>query len=298
MLKRIGPFLFILIFAVCASGAEKIPIAIMDMEAIDVPANTARAVSDLIRTELFNTGLFRVFERAEIDKIVKEQQFGLTGLSDVDSAVKLGKLLQAKKVLVGSVSKLGTAYIVNARIIDVERGEMEFADKAKSDTETDLDKAVEEFARLIAKRIQAGQSADQTTIEKKTAKPRQEKIKVRTSSPAPAIGLRKTGLILGVSGLGLGAAGTVFHLLGHNNYKAYMALVQPTDDYAGAWKKVQTDMTIRAIGWIGGGALLVTGAILYIAGGKSAQNSMSDGSENYSVAFMNDGMTLSYTGRW
>jgi TolB-like protein len=314
MIKRLGTALLILFSALSVHAADKIPIAIMDMEAIDVPVGTARAVSDLIRTEIFNTGLFRVFERTEMEKVLKEQQFGQTGLSDMDSAIKVGKLLQAKKVLVGTVSKLGNSYIVNARIIDVERGEMEFADKAKSDSETDLDKAVESFARKIAKRIQGGaqpegnQEVEKPVREKPVKekpvikeKPVEEENPVRRTEPSSGNRpfLQGPGLIIGISGLVIGGLGTVFNFVAKTDYTTYMGLFQPTDNYAQAWNKVNMDMTFRTVGWIGGGALLATGVVIMIIDSThSSRTSAVPDVNGLKVVLTPGGTDLSYSIGW
>ena len=57
-----------------------------------------------------NTGLFTVGERGEMDSILKEQGFQASGCTDIECAVKIGKLLSANKMLVGEIGKLGTKF--------------------------------------------------------------------------------------------------------------------------------------------------------------------------------------------
>lgn len=148
----IGVLLFILSSTMFAEQ-DKMRIAIMDLGASAVSPETAKMVSDLLRTELFNTGLFTVIERAEMEKILKEQGFQQSGCTENECAVQFGKMLSARKVLVGTVGKLGDSYIINARIVDVEKGVMEFAENTKVQSESDLDIGCKTFAIKLANRI-------------------------------------------------------------------------------------------------------------------------------------------------
>lgn len=305
MLKKIHILLMlVLLSATQILAEEKIPIAIMELQPIDVQANTARAVTDLIRTELFNTGLFRVFERGEIEKVLKEQQFGQTGLTEVSDAVRLGKMLQAKKVLVGTVSKLGTSYIVNARIIDVEKGEMEFADKAQADSETALVQAVETFARKIAGRIQAStgsqQSSQQTTKPVKPAKEKKQVVRTEKSTSSGGGSLRTPSIILMASGAVVGASSLLFQMNAQNAYDDYRSITTPEANFEEAWDKVDQGILMRNISLIGGGALLATGVVLFIVDAKGSGNSAKADRPSTRFAYLPgmDSQTITYTMRW
>lgn len=155
-MKKINIFIWLLIFFLSSglfAQQEKMRIGIMDLTANGVPTETAKTVSDLLRTELFNTGLLTVIERTEMDKILKEQGFQQSVCSENDCAVQFGKLLSAKKVLVGTVNKMGDEYIINARIVDVEKGVTEFADNIKVQAESQLYSGCKAFAKKIGDRI-------------------------------------------------------------------------------------------------------------------------------------------------
>lgn len=129
---------------------KKMRLAVMDMETAGVSQDTGSIVSDLLRTELFKTGLFELVERGQIQQVLSEQQMQLSGVTGDAYSVKLGELLSADKVLVGKVGKLGNAYIINARIIDVERGIMEFGESTEVPSESQLSTGCRDFARKLA----------------------------------------------------------------------------------------------------------------------------------------------------
>ena len=78
-----------------------------------------------------NTGRFEVVERAQLQKILKEQQLGMTGMINQDTAAKVGELLGVKVIITGSVIQMGNSYDVNARLISVEDGSILRAERIR-----------------------------------------------------------------------------------------------------------------------------------------------------------------------
>ena len=79
--------------------------------------------------ESLTTGLtqvesIRLIERSMIESVLKEQKRSKSDLFDPETAVELGRLLGANKVLVGSYQVLSEKILVNARIVDVATGEI------------------------------------------------------------------------------------------------------------------------------------------------------------------------------
>lgn len=120
-------------------------IAVMDFISRDVPPSVAYNVSELIRTELINTGKYTVLERSQVKEILKEQGLQQTGCTETSCAVQIGKLLSARKILIGSVMKLGAKLIISGRVVDVEKGVGEQGASGKADSIDNLDQGVIEF---------------------------------------------------------------------------------------------------------------------------------------------------------
>lgn len=281
--------------------ADKMRIAIMDIQPIDVSKNTARAVSDLIRTELFNTGYFRVVERSEMKSILKEQGFQMSGCTDTECAVQMGRLLSARKILVGSVSKLGKSFIINARIVDVEKGEMEFGEKAKAKDEDNLDIAVEEFARKIAGRIRA----------KKTGE-KPEPYIPEESGDEKAAGkgisfMRKASFGLMGAGLISGGITYIFHRKVNNAYDDYHALTEENtagwtpEEWDNEWDKVESAQSTRNTFLIiaagAGGAGLIMFVVDYFFMDNDKGVALKENNKGIHFAF-HDKYRLGYTYRW
>ena len=114
---------------------KKSAIAVLDFESIGTEEYLGKAVSEIMRTSLVSNHKYRVVERAQINKAISEQKFQKSGLIDDKSAVEIGKVLGADLIIVGSVVKIGNAYTINSRLIDVKIGE---AKLGKNVTGTDL----------------------------------------------------------------------------------------------------------------------------------------------------------------
>ncbi len=84
----------------------------------------ASIVADFLRTELVNTGLFNVMGRNNMDTMLAEQKFQNSGCTEQECAVEMGKLLNVKKILVGSLSKLLDTYYITVNVVDVETGKI------------------------------------------------------------------------------------------------------------------------------------------------------------------------------
>ncbi|MBU1078305.1 MAG: CsgG/HfaB family protein [Spirochaetes bacterium] len=82
------------------------------------------AVSELLTKHLIQSSDFKLVERTHLDKILKEQELGLTGAIDTPTAAKVGKLIGAKLVALGSISRVGDYYQISSRLVDVESSEI------------------------------------------------------------------------------------------------------------------------------------------------------------------------------
>jgi TolB-like protein len=147
-------FFTALLLASVAAAREKITVAVLDFEPKNIERESAEAITDLLRTELFNTGRFMVVERQKIQKILEEQKFQMSGLTDTDQAAQIGRLLNVKKIMIGSITRLGNTQILNTRILDVQSGVVELAEavECKGDEEN-LPAAVTELSLKVSYKI-------------------------------------------------------------------------------------------------------------------------------------------------
>ncbi len=157
--KLFKVFLFLLIASFSFSlFAKKHPvkkprIAVLTLKNAGVPKSLAESVTDLLSTELVNTGMFEVVERMQVAKVLNEQGFQQSGITDSSKAVKLGKILNTKNIVVGTVSKLGRSFLVNVKIVNVATGNIIFAVKSVARREESIVKACEEISVKLVYKI-------------------------------------------------------------------------------------------------------------------------------------------------
>jgi TolB-like protein len=215
-------------FSIVLVGIAYIPvfadmkIAVMDFEVLsNVTRQEGAIISDLIRSEMVNINLFTVVERSQINQVLREQGFQMTGCTDVTCAVKIGKLLSARKILVGTITKIGETYIINGRIVDIEKGVAEYSSKEKALNKESLDQACEQFviklADNIAMKANEPELADLWKEWKKKKKkeeknkPAAQRVDVPTGTPS-YVRSGATSIVFLLAGGGLAYGGYAFNV--------------------------------------------------------------------------------------
>jgi len=134
---------------------QQISIAVQDLSAKGVAQADADILSDRIRTELVNTGLFRVMERGQMESILKEQGFQKSGICEEQSCmVEVGQLLGVQRILSGTIGKIGQTYTITVRLIDVQSGEILIATTVDCKCAIDvvLQKSTKEIIQLFVQK--------------------------------------------------------------------------------------------------------------------------------------------------
>ena len=67
-------------------------------------------------------------------RVLAEQAFQQTGCTSQECAVRPGKLLNVRRIVVGNCGKLLGTYFVSIRVVGVETGQATYADQAKGAT--------------------------------------------------------------------------------------------------------------------------------------------------------------------
>ncbi len=110
-------------------ASKPVGIAVSRFKGIGI--SDAASVEDLLEdlsTALVKTGVFQLVERTELDEVLRELKIQNSGLVDSATARKLGKLVGARAVLVGSISDRKDCIVINARLIDTETGLVSIAE--------------------------------------------------------------------------------------------------------------------------------------------------------------------------
>ncbi len=90
-----------------------------------------QGIPESVTTYLARKGMVRIVERGRLESALKELQLGMKGIVDEETAAEVGKAVGASAIMVGSFLKIGDMIRINARVIDVETGEVIMADQAQ-----------------------------------------------------------------------------------------------------------------------------------------------------------------------
>ena len=106
-----------------AATSNILTVAVFDFESKDEAVrDLGPKVAALLNVHLSLNPQFITVERTELDKILGEQELGLSGTVSVDSAAKVGHLTGAKVLVTGRVFKIEKELIVVAKVIGTETG--------------------------------------------------------------------------------------------------------------------------------------------------------------------------------
>ena len=106
------------------------------------------AAADILITEIAKTNRFIVVERERLDKLMKEEELGMLGITDPKTATRLGKILGLNAIVVGSITQFGVKttgsdYLVtqsktqiaeatvDIRLVDIDTGQALYADSGE-----------------------------------------------------------------------------------------------------------------------------------------------------------------------
>lgn len=94
-------------------------------------AGLGKALAGMITTDLSTVEALQLVERERLDELMKEIKLGKSGFIAKATAQKLGKGLGARFMVTGSYSVVGKAFLMDARVVNVESGKILKAANAK-----------------------------------------------------------------------------------------------------------------------------------------------------------------------
>jgi TolB-like protein len=129
---------------------EKVNVAVLQFEAQNTSSGDAAVVADWVRNELVRSGRCTVLERVQVEKVMAEHALQTTGCTTEECAVKLGRLLNVQRMVVGSFGKLLSSYVISVRVVDVETGSIVYGDTVKTETEKGMEGDIKALVARLA----------------------------------------------------------------------------------------------------------------------------------------------------
>ncbi len=126
-MKRANKIILLLLLSAAAwanPDQQKISVAVLDLAGGGIAPHEILGMTSRLRSELFQTRKFQVLERSEMDDILREQGFQQSNCTSTECVVQAGRLIGVQQMVAGSISKIGTIFTLDIRLIDVETGKV------------------------------------------------------------------------------------------------------------------------------------------------------------------------------
>jgi TolB-like protein len=102
-------------------GNTNVTIAIFDFVNVNGRNSVlGRYLVEQISNYFFQNSDLKIVERAQIDRIIREQEFGMSGNVSDETAARIGHMLGANAVTIGTLTRVGNRISVNIKIVDSE----------------------------------------------------------------------------------------------------------------------------------------------------------------------------------
>lgn len=158
---RIGARSLILVialvfWAVCGTwvhAGSRTRIAIVDLESQGEKAKTqdlGKIAAGWLTTAFVQQGRFDVVERQALKKVMEEQQLGLTGVIDTDTAAKLGRVLGTTYIVTGAVISYRQGMELDVKIIETETAGIRVADRLTAGSVRTMSRKIPAFVAQLA----------------------------------------------------------------------------------------------------------------------------------------------------
>jgi hypothetical protein len=149
-----------------ADKKDKMRIAVLEITTKNAPKSYGQIVRDVLEISLHKTGAFEVLERNQIDKILKEQGFQMTGCTDTSCAVQIGKMLSADLVVIGTMTKI-TKFTLMIKFVGVRGGSIVIGEDETANSEDEIEDACRRLSSKVAGLVRPGMKTNPPDEEQK-----------------------------------------------------------------------------------------------------------------------------------
>jgi tetratricopeptide (TPR) repeat protein len=99
-------------------------VAVLGFQIENLPASEGKLILDLLTSALVGTRRFRVLDRSQQEAVLREIEFSLSDCADEKCQIEAGRLLAADQIVVGSLGRVGQRYVISAKLLEVQSGEV------------------------------------------------------------------------------------------------------------------------------------------------------------------------------
>lgn len=149
-MKRAMLLILLLMLVASAWAEEKPIITVLDFTVDSVSATEMRSIINVLSSSLFKTGTFTVIDVSQREMILQEMEFSASGCTDESCMLEVGKMLSAEGIVAGSIGKVGTRYVLAAKLLETETGKTVSTSDGIYDDLDELLDGINDVARDLA----------------------------------------------------------------------------------------------------------------------------------------------------
>jgi len=133
-------------------------------------ADLGYGLADLLRVDLSKSSQLRIVDRLRLDAIMKELELAASGRADSSSAPRVGRLVQARRVVYGALDTRGNAMGVNVGVADASTRQVQPAVSAQMQLDQVLDTEKQIAIRLFESLGVTLTPAERAAVEERPTK--------------------------------------------------------------------------------------------------------------------------------
>jgi hypothetical protein len=158
-----------------AAASEPLATAILDFQSSDPATNPQSGeLGTLLEADMSASPHATLVERADVEKLLNEQELGVSGLVNADSAAKIGSLTGAQVLVTGRLFAVGDQYMIVAKIISTETSRVYGVTATLADL-SKLPQAAQDLADKIDRVL--GSHSDVLVVQDETPDQRLQRLK-------------------------------------------------------------------------------------------------------------------------
>jgi TolB-like protein len=149
------------------ADAQPLPIAVLDFgtDQKDL-ARTGQEVTERLVAGLSTVPNLILVERARLDEVLSEMEFGISGTVSPDSAATIGHLVGAKALVTGRMFRSGDDLVAIARMIGTETGRV-YAESATQPVDEPVSNLAAMIIDKVSKRLTSARDTFVAAVEKR-----------------------------------------------------------------------------------------------------------------------------------
>jgi TolB-like protein len=131
-------------------------VAVFDFEVTTGDKGISRPLADSVIHEFSQSDKYEVIDRGNMNKILGEQKFQMSGCVAQECKVEAGQILGVGKIVNGSVGIVGKTYYLTLQLINVQTGKIEIsvADKCRCELDELLDSTTRLAKKLLGEKVE------------------------------------------------------------------------------------------------------------------------------------------------